>query len=67
MGKLLTTAEAAKLLGASARTVRGWALAGLLPAVQIGARDWVFTEAAVRAFVRPPMGRPRKPKGRSRA
>jgi excisionase family DNA binding protein len=34
--KLLTTREAAAMLGVAANTLRGWAAAGVVPALRIG-------------------------------
>jgi excisionase family DNA binding protein len=60
--ELITTQQAAKILGLSARRVRELAGDGSLPAVAVG-RDWLFEPAAVARFKATPRrgrGRPRK-------
>ena len=55
---MLTTTDAARILGVDQSRIRQYALAGLLRGKKLG-RDWYFEERAVRNFERPPMGRPR--------
>jgi excisionase family DNA binding protein len=61
---LLSVAEAAAAIGVSESAVKGYARSGRLPGQRLGARAWVFTRAAVAAFVPPPMGRPKKEAGK---
>lgn len=56
---LLTTAQAAPLLGVSPHEVRRLCRVGLLPALRVG-RDWAIREADARAHRRPPRGRRRE-------
>src|SRR5215471_17946946 len=72
--KMLTVREAAEVARAAPSTIRTWLLAGLIP----GARReqspagtyWLIPETSLGAFVKPKLGRPRKPlselKGRPR-
>jgi len=48
--EFMTTAQVARWLGASPRTVSYWAAAGTLPAVKIG-RQWRFEKSAVRKWI----------------
>lgn len=57
---LLTTAEAAERIGVKPRRVRQLYEAGDLPGVKLGDRLF-FTEEAVAAFQRRPVGRPKQP------
>ena len=60
--QLITTQQAAKILGLSARRVRELAAAEALPAVAVG-RDWLFEPAVVARFkATPRRGRGRPPK-----
>lgn len=56
---MLTTTDAARMLGIKPSRVRQLAIAGLLRGRKAG-RDWRFEERVIRNFERPPMGRPRK-------
>ena len=56
---LLTTAQAAPLLGVSAHEVRRLCKAGRLPALRVG-RDWLITPQAAREYVRAPVGGPKR-------
>lgn len=53
-GDLVSTAEAAKMLGKSIRTVHRMAQDGRIPAVKLGAgtSSWVFDRADVEAAAR---------------
>lgn len=55
---MLSTADAAALLGVSPRYITKLAQTGRLPAKKHGRRTWVFERAAVEAYVRPPVGNP---------
>lgn len=55
MATLLTTAQAAPLIGVSAHEVRRLCRAGLLPARRVG-RDWLIQDRDARAYVRAPRG-----------
>lgn len=57
--ELLTTEEAARILGKSVQVVRQHARKGNLPGKMIG-RDWVFRRGDVEAFTPAPRGRPKK-------
>ena len=57
--KLLTTSEAARLLGVTAIRVRALCEKGELPATKFG-RDWQIKERDVTRFSPRPVGRPRK-------
>lgn len=63
MGKpaddILTTAEAAEVLGLSARQVREHAEAGRLAGRKLNPRTWVFRRGDVSAFTPGPRGRPK--------
>lgn len=50
--KLLTATEAGLRLRVHEKTVRRWALLGLLPAVRLTSRKVLFEEAAVEKMVR---------------
>lgn len=56
---LLTPAEVAKIAGCDERTVRRACVRGEIRAERHGSR-WIITRRAVDAWVRPPLGRPRK-------
>ncbi len=58
--RLITLKEAAALVGLSADHLRRLAEQGRFEARKIG-RDWVTTEAAVRAYVNDPEKRSRDP------
>lgn len=55
---LLTTAQAASRLGVSVRRVQAMIAAGRLAATQVG-RDWMTSDAALRAVAVRRPGRPR--------
>jgi excisionase family DNA binding protein len=55
---LLTTSQAAAILGVGRHEVQRLCRLGLLPAQRIG-RDWLVTEAAARDYHRLPRGRQR--------
>jgi excisionase family DNA binding protein len=55
---MLTTQQAADILGVGASTVRAWAASGRLRAVKLG-KTYILTERDVRAFQKPRPGRPR--------
>jgi excisionase family DNA binding protein len=57
---VLSTAQAAGLLGLSARQVREHAEAGRLRGTKLNPRTWVFRRADVAAFTPAPRGRPKK-------
>ncbi len=48
--EFLTTAQVARWLGATPRTVSHWAASGNLPSVKIG-RQWRFEKSAVRKWI----------------
>lgn len=56
---VLTTAEAATLLGLSARQVCEHAEAGRLPGRKLNPRMWIFRRGDVEQFVPRPRGRPK--------
>ena len=58
--KLLTTAQAAAVLGVSAHEARRLCRVGLLPAQRLG-RDWLVREQDAREYVRGRRGQPRLP------
>lgn len=59
---LLTTAEAAEILGVTAGRVRAYIAEGRLAAQRMGeGRDWMIRPADVRRFQRRPPGRPAQP------
>lgn len=61
---LLSTEQAAALLGISKRRVQGLIIEGILPAQKVG-RDYVIDEKNLKlAEARNPVGRPPKPKGK---
>lgn len=63
MGKpddIVTTAEAATILGISPRQVRVYADRGSLPGRKLNPRTWVFVRADVERFRPEPRGAPRK-------
>ena len=61
MADWVTSKQAADLLGVSASQVRHWAAAGrIVPACRPTARLSLFRRADVLAFVRRPVGHPRK-------
>jgi excisionase family DNA binding protein len=70
----MTTLQAAEILGVNDSRVRQLIRSGTLKAVQVG-RAYLLEESTVKAFVRPPMGRPpsvekkvaRKPAKKARA
>jgi excisionase family DNA binding protein len=58
---LISTAEAAELLGVTPQQVRTHARNGRLPGQVVG-RDWVFRRGDVKAFKPRPVGKPPKTK-----
>jgi excisionase family DNA binding protein len=56
MSTLLTTSQAAAILGVCRREIRRLCAAGVLPATRVG-RAWVIDEAAALSYVRRPRGR----------
>jgi hypothetical protein len=58
--ELLTTTQAAAIIGRGERQVREYAERGLLPGRLLSPRTWVFRRADVEAFDPPKMGRPKK-------
>lgn len=52
---LLTTAEAARLLGVTADTVKRYCVKGLLPAQKLG-KTWVIEASALKTFEPPAPG-----------
>ncbi len=64
--ELLSTEQAADLLGLDPSMVRRYAAAGSLPGQRIGDRAWVFVRSVVTGWTPPrKVGRPRKPTGDS--
>lgn len=57
---LITTAEAAGILGLSERQVRQHAFSGALPGRRLNPRTWVFRRGDVKAFKPRPVGKPPK-------
>ncbi len=57
---MLSTADAASVLGLSARQVREHAEAGRLTGQKLNPRTWVFRRCDVEAFAPRPRGRPKK-------
>jgi excisionase family DNA binding protein len=64
--KMITTDEAARIIGVSDSMVRRYCRQGVLPASELSG-VWVIRESDAKKFRRPPMGRPsspgRKPNG----
>lgn len=58
MSELLTTVQAAQLLGVSTERIRQLIARKELPAIRPG-REYLIERAAVEAFERRPVGRPR--------
>lgn len=56
--KLLSTAEAAEILGVAHSTLWNYINQGLLPAVKVG-NSWVVHPDDLARFEKPKMGRPR--------
>jgi excisionase family DNA binding protein len=50
--RVLSTEEAAELLGVKPKTVRLWAKTGKIPARRVGGKLWRFSRAQVLAFIR---------------
>lgn len=62
MANLLTTYQAAKILGVNDSRIRQLILNGLLPATKLG-RDWIVQEKDLgKVANRRKVGRPRRPK-----
>lgn len=57
--KLLSTTQAAEILGVNDSRIRQLIRDGQLQAVQVG-RAYLLDETVVQSFQRPPMGRPKK-------
>ena len=58
-GKILTTAQAAKILGVNDSRVRQFILAGRLPAQKLG-RDWIIYEKDLSKVADRTPGRPKR-------
>ena len=57
---MLSTKEAAEMIGAGESSVRLWCTQGKLAGAQRVGRDWIILATALEGFVNPGRGRPAK-------
>lgn len=62
MERILSAADAAKVVGVSKTTMAEWCERGYVPKAQKVSRFWAIPESSIELINKPRMGRPRKKK-----